>query len=60
MNYSGTGEVIDALIKIYNEKGEENFWYGGELPECGSFGAKTQLEKKGDRKDNGLTSGRRE
>lgn len=46
MNYSGTGEVVCRLISIYKEKKKNTpsieFWYGGNLPENGFFGAKTQ------------------
>jgi hypothetical protein len=48
MNYSGTGELVCLLISIYKEKKNNTpsieFWYGGNLPENGFFGAKTQPE----------------
>jgi Mg2+ and Co2+ transporter CorA len=49
MNYSGTGAVVNSLVKRYKEKQRENpsleFWYGGSLPDYGFFGAKSQTSK---------------
>ena len=46
MNYSGTGAVVNSPVKRYGERQKENpsleFWYGGDLPNYGFFGAKSQ------------------
>ena len=47
MNYSGTGAVVNSLVEIYRKRQKENpsfeFWYGGNLPDYGFFGAKSQI-----------------
>jgi len=49
MNYSGTGAVVNSLVKRYEEGQKENpsleFWYGGDLPDYGFFGAKSQINE---------------
>ncbi len=42
MSYSGKGEMVDCLVRVYKEKQQRNpcvnFWWGGNLPEDGYFG----------------------
>ena len=49
MNYSGTGAVVNALVERYKGRQKVNssieFWYGGELPDYGFFGAKSQISE---------------
>lgn len=49
MNYSGTGAVVNSLVKRYKERQKENssleFWYGGDLPDYGFFGAKSKISE---------------
>jgi len=50
MLYSGAGEMVCNLVKIYNEKKQDNpslqFWYGGDLPDFGYFGTDFPLKEE--------------
>jgi hypothetical protein len=48
--YSGSGKIIEKLKEKYSELKKDspkiNYWYGGNLPDKGYFGANEPLKKK--------------
>ncbi len=48
IHYSGRGETIERLKARYQEKQSKDpsveYWYGGDLPVCGFFGANLALD----------------
>lgn len=48
LHYSGRGETIERLKARYQEKQSKDpsieYWYGGDLPVCGFFGANLALD----------------
>ena len=49
LNYFGEGEVVCRLTEIYEKKKQDNpsvnFWYGGDLPDYGFFGADAPMDR---------------
>jgi len=50
INYSGTGQIVELLIKHYEKLKETNqniyYWYGGNLPKRGYFGSNYKLTEE--------------
>lgn len=49
LNYFGKGDMVERLVATFKRKKEDNpsiyYWYGGNLPEHGFFGASHPIEK---------------